>query len=218
MGEHSAEWIGSRRKPTCAGSSSQPRNIAFESPEVADDQEWDFLLFQPSAQHTAALCLQRSSEPAPALSDTRFDSSSAHSLDSSHGSLSRYAESSCDQSDLSDESQTCMEASSASSTASRSGGMLATATQEPPPAESQASAPSERWHSGNRSSLDSQDYAEVESSGMPGFRSPMEIDSSLRGRESRNLAGRLIAWRVVPLVSESMIRTENMDVLGMTAP
>ncbi len=46
----------------------------------------------------------------------------------------------------------------------------------------------------------------------------MEIDSSLRGRESRNLAGRLIAWRVVPLVSESMIRTENMDVLGMTAP
>ena len=178
------------------------------------DQEWDFLLFQPSALHIAALCLQRS-EPAPSLSNTQSDSSSNHSLGSSAGSLSEYAEDSCDQSQLPDDLQTGMH-SSASSTASNGDVMLTAATQEPPFAESQGSASSGSQQCVNGSSPDSQDIADVGSSGMPVCDDQMLIDDSLGGREQRQLASRLLAWRVVPLVSETSIRTEDMNVLGMT--
>lgn len=180
-----------------------------------NDQEWDFLLFQPSAQHTAALCLQRRSEPS--LSDTESHSSH-YSVGSKNMSLSEHADSSCDQSELSYDSQACTEASPASSAASNRVDMLAMDTRELPSAESQGSSSSGSCHHENGSSLDGGECAEVGSFSMPGLDNRMDVDESVGGRERRRLASRLVAWRVVPLVSESVIRTEDMDVLGMTAP
>ena len=181
-----------------------------------NNQEWDFLLFQPSTQHTAALCLQRS-QPAPSLSDTRSDSSSLDSLDSRNGSLSQLAQDSCGQSEMSNDSQTCTEASSASITASTGDDMLDTVARKPS-AEMQGSTLSGSLLSGDRSSLDSLEFAEVGSSGMPCLDSQMDVDDLVGQTERRQLASKLIAWRVVPLVSESLIKTEDMHVLGMTAP
>lgn len=73
----------------CAGVASQlreaegpqPNEIRFAAPESEEDA-WDFMLFSPSPQHTAALCVQQ--EPAMATSsafsrsaaDTHTDESS----------------------------------------------------------------------------------------------------------------------------------------------
>ena len=54
---------------------AQPHEIVFAAPESEEDM-WKFLLFSPSPQHTAALCVQR--EPAMASSSIS-SSSGAHS-------------------------------------------------------------------------------------------------------------------------------------------
>lgn len=199
----------------CAGKAGAPHKIEFESPE-AEGQEWEFLLFQPSAQHTAALCLQ-SSEIVPASLPDRETDSSSYSLSSSNRTLSGHAEDSSDRSETSDDLQTCTEASLASSTASCGEGLLAIATQKQRSAESQGSAFFGGWHSGTGSSPDGKVPAEIGSSAMHSLDGQMDTGESYRGMESKELASRLIAWRVVPLVSESLIETEEMHVLGMTA-
>lgn len=63
--------------------------IGFKSSEGEAD-DWDFLLFSPSAQHTAAICLQR--RPAEAFfslsskygTDRNFEMSSSSDADSMH--------------------------------------------------------------------------------------------------------------------------------------
>ena len=197
----------------CAGKADDVQEIVFQSPE-AEGREWEFLLFQPSAQHTAALCLQCSEIVPPALPDREIDSSTS-SLSSRNGILSENAADSCNQSEMSGDLPTCMEASSASSNATWGDNMLAMATQEQFPAESQTSG---GWHPGSGSSPDGEVLSEVGStSGMPSVSSQTDTEDTYRGGESRELASRLTVWRVVPLVSESLIRTEDMDVLGMTA-
>ena len=144
--------------------------------------------------------------------------SSSDSLSSRDRSDSGNAEGSCNQSAASEDSYPCTDAYLAYSTASTGDDMLATATQRKPSAESQGSALAGSLQSGDGSSLDSQDLAELESSGMPVPTGGLQTEASNSGLESRVLTSRLIAWRVVPLVSENLIRTVDMDVLGMTAP
>ena len=183
-------------------------------------QKWTWTRSGTFCSFSLALCIQQrcacsaQSLRLPCLTHN-LTAAANHSLGSSAGSLTEYAEDSCDQSQLPDDLQTGMH-SSASSTASNGDVMLTAATQEPPFAESQGSASSGSRQCVNGSSPDSQDIADVGSSGMPVCDDQTLIDDSLGGREQRQLASRLLAWRVVPLVSETSIRTEDMNVLGMT--
>ncbi|CAL8463637.1 g3171 [Coccomyxa elongata] len=61
-----ASQLESPQTATSAPDSRTPPlyNIRFASPDMEQDK-WDFLLFSPSAQHTAALCLQRGPAEAP---------------------------------------------------------------------------------------------------------------------------------------------------------
>ena len=160
------------------------------------------MLFQPSQQHTAALCLQRSA-------------AGLGSLGSSNGAVSERrshweeVEGSCDYGDTVDNSTS----PEAFSSAANGSGM----------AESQANGSlsvetsmSEGWQPANRSQAGSNQTLESSaSSASNGAGVESSIDSGF-GSQTRGLASRLLAWRVVPLVSESMIRTQDVEVLGVT--
>lgn len=79
-----APQLESPQTATSASDSTTPTlyNIRFASPDMEQDV-WDFLLFSPSAQHTAALCLQRGPAEAPTGASS---SCSTDSCDSPSGS------------------------------------------------------------------------------------------------------------------------------------
>ena len=85
-----------QEKAMRAGEPGCPQEVSFASPEW-DSQDWEFLLFQPSPQHTAALCLQRS-ELHPKSAETE-DDISTRSADDRNRSLCEDIEGSCDSDD-----------------------------------------------------------------------------------------------------------------------
>ena len=103
----SSQLEGPQTATPVSGSSMAPLyNIRFSSPDIEQDT-WDFLLFSPSRQHTAALCLQR--EPARAPRDV----SSSGSIDSCDLPSGSKDESKC--SEASDEQLSDSSCSTASS-------------------------------------------------------------------------------------------------------
>ena len=179
------------------------QSIVFECSE-ADAEEWDFLLFQPSQQHTAALCLQRSAAGQPVLGSSGSSNGAA-----SERKHCQEVESSCDYGDTADNLKSPEASSSAANGSvmadSQANGSLST-----------KSSMSEGWQPANRSKAGSnQTQKSSASSALSGAGVENSIDSGI-GLQTRGLASRLVAWRVVPLVSESMIRTQDLEVLGMT--
>ena len=219
----------------CAGKAGNGHDIIFESPE-AGNQDWEFLLFQPSSQHTAALCLQRSDTLPSQCSAGNSGSSRDVSM---NGGITEDAESSCDYGDSVSASHSSGEAVESHSRASddetlngaRSSGGFAeacsnTAEGDAVPALHSQAHPSmlqedplskyRHTASGNGAAtgrrIESRTSSVSNGSGQSSTGS-----SSTTGRQRRGLSSKLIAWRVVPLVSESLVRTEDMKMLGMTA-
>ena len=180
-------------------------SIGFQSPE-AGAEEWEFLLFQPGAQHTAALCLQRPSEALarePSMRSSSSSSSEAQELSSAQG-VANDTETYRDTMDASSRARL----DSTDSPASAQGGNL-TGSQG-----ILASGGSQAMHSSGADtgeSVGSRDSDELDAASFG------SVDSAMSVRDSRSLDRRLISRRVVPLVSESLIRTEDITLLGVTA-
>ena len=144
-------------------------------------------------------------------------SGSSSSSDSCHnGSPSSNTESSCDCGDSSEASGSIVEAVSEPSSAS-CGERVPTAHMHGHlPPISQGSAPSEGLQSAYESRTNNESHLESRDSNKPDASGESTRDSKMSS-QTGGLASRLIAWRVVPLVSESLIRTEDISVLGVTA-
>ena len=168
------------------------------------------MLFQPSAQHTAALCLQRPSEdltqePSMRSSSSSSSSSSSASLDSSS---SEEAHDLSSVHRIADDSKASQEAMEASSGASLSGNDL------PASAEESVSTGSQEMHGCGADPGESTGSRDLDVSDAASIGS---VDSTMSDCDSRSLDRRLVSWRVVPLVSERLIRTEDITILGVTA-
>ena len=178
-------------------------SIGFQSPE-AGAEDCEFLLFQPGAQHTAALCLQRPSE-ALAREPSMHSSSSSASLDSSSSIEAQELSSAQGLANDSEAYRDTMDASSRARLDS---------TDSPASAQGDDSTGSQGMHRSGADtgeSVGSRDSDELDAASFG------SVDSAISFRDSRSLDRRLISRRVVPLVSESLIRTEDITLLGVTA-
>jgi len=216
----------------CAGKAGNGHDIIFESPE-AEVQGWEFLLFQPSSQHTAALCLQRS-DTLPSQSSTENSSSSRDV--SMYGSITEDAESSCDYGGSMSGSHSSGEAVESHSRASdgetlngfrnsgefteacsnTSGDAVPALHSQVHPSVCQEDPPSKHWHTENGTGVAREHTIESRTSGVSCGNGQSSTGSVSTGPQRRGLSSKLIAWRVVPLMSESLVRTEDMKMLGMT--
>ena len=185
-------------------------SIGFQSPE-AGAEDWEFLLFQPSTQHTAALCLQRPSEALARESSMRSGSAS---LDSSANSEAQGLSGVQGSASDSEASQEATEASSrarydsSNSPASAQAGESTGLQGDHLSGGSQAMRGSEA-DTGESVGSRIPDVSDAASCGS--------VDSAMSIYDSRSLDRRLISRRVVPLVSESLIRTEDITIMGVTA-
>ena len=185
-------------------------SIGFQSLE-AGAEDWEFLLFQPSAQHTAALCLQRLSE---ALAREPSMRSSNASLDSSGSSEAQGLSGIQGFEHNSEASQEAVEASSEASLASSDSPASA---QRGEPTGLQETLSSGGSHAMHDSGADTGESVGSRDPDVSDAASCGSVESAMLIHDSRSLDRRLISRRVVPLVSESLIRTEDITVLGVTA-
>ncbi|CAK0738564.1 hypothetical protein CVIRNUC_001061 [Coccomyxa viridis] len=185
-------------------------SISFQSPEVGAE-DWEFMLFQPSAQHTAALCLQRPSEalarePSMRSSSASLDSSSSSEAQGVSGvqGFGHDLEASRDTMEVSHGAHLSSSDSPASAQAGESTGL-------------QGALLSGGSQTVRGSGADTGESVGSRNSDILDAASCGSVDSAMSIYDSQSLDRRLVSWRVVPLVSESLIRTEDITILGVTA-
>ncbi len=185
-------------------------SISFQSPE-AGAEDWEFMLFQPSAQHTAALCLQRPSE---ALAREPSMRSSSASLDSSSSSQAQGVSGVQGFGHDLEASRDTMEVSSGANLSSSDSPASAQAGEFTGLQGALLSGGSQTVRG---SGADTGESVGSRNSDILDAASCGSVDSAMSIYDSQSLDRRLVSWRVVPLVSESLIRTEDITILGVTA-
>ena len=160
------------------------------------------MLFQPSAQHTAALCLQRPNEGLTREPSIRSSSSSSRSSSASlNGSSSNEAQRSSGVQGIANSPEASRKAVEASSRVPLEGNDSPVRAKGGNSTGSQRlslSGGSQAMHGSRADSVESVGSRESDMSDAASFSS---VDSTMSDHETRSLERRLISWRVAPLAA-----------------